>query len=363
MTRPLFAILGVLVLYAQPAWSADVIDLHMGYFKDDNRLTVNTPSLSLTKDLSTETIFNFKYTYETFEKEAPANTLDAVTGATTVSGGTGGGYEEVRHEFIGGLSQRIGSSSVAVGGFLGDEDDFLSWAYTVAVSREFFQKNLTLTFQYGKTADEILKLDDPKIGFPKHKDNATYTLAATQVLSQTALVTTGYSLSRVEGYQSLPLRKIQVPQAVPGFFTIYPESHPDLRDRHTLFLRLKQYFTSRTSADVNLSYYVDDWGVQAIALEPRVEQHLTDSVTLRLRYRLYTQTAADFYKPLYSVAEQYMTADVRLREFDAHQAGVALRLFGDTATDWSVSMGYDRYFQTNGGIQANVYQVSLKIPY
>ncbi|MFZ5875086.1 MAG: DUF3570 domain-containing protein [Nitrospirota bacterium] len=362
---PVWTLLGIVCLCSQPAWGADVIDLHMGYYKDDNQLTVNTPSLNVSKDLSTETALNIKYTYETFEKEAPSNTMDAVTGATSVSGGTGGGYDEVRHEVVGGVSQRIGSSSIALGGFYGDEDDFLSWAYSVALSQEFFQKNLTITLQYGKTADEILKLDPPTTGFPKHKDNATYTVAATQVLSPTAIATAGYALSHVEGYQSLPLRKVLITQSVSGVpvATVYDETHPDLRDRHTVFLRLRQYLLSRTAGDVNLSYYIDDWGVQALAVEPRVEHYLTDSVVIGLRYLFYSQTAADFYREIYTVPEQYMTADVRLRKFDAHQIGATLRLFGDTATDWTVSMGYDRYFQTNNGIQANMFQVGLTIPY
>lgn len=357
--------LSLVCLCSQPAWSADVIEFHMGYYKDDNRLTVNTPNLSVTKDLPSQTTFNVKYTYETFEKESPANALDAVTGATTVSGGTGSGYGEVRHEVVGGLSQRLGPATIAVGGFYGDEDDFLSQAYSVAVSGELFQKNLTLTLQYGKTADEIHKLDPPNSGFPKHKDNATYTVAATQVLSPTALVTTGYSLSRVEGYQSLPLRKVLITNLVSGIpvATVYEETHPDLRDRQTVFLRLKQYLAAGTSADVNLSYYLDDWGVHAIAAEPRVERYLTESATIRFRYRFYSQTAADFYKPAYSVQEPLMSADARLRDFDTHTIGVGLRLLGDRSDDWSVFMGYDRYLESNDGVKANIFQVTLSIPY
>jgi hypothetical protein len=315
----------------------------------------------VTNDILEQTTLSIKYTYETFEKEAPAGALDAVTGATTVSGGTGGGFDEVRHEVIAGALQRLGSTSLAAGYFYGDEKDFLSNAFSVALSQELFQRNLTLTVLYGKTLDEIDKLDPPNQDFPKEKDTNTYTIAATQVLTPTVVVSGGYSLSHVEGYQSLPLRKLIVPPVIGG--ELVEEQHPELRDRQTVFLRVKQYSMSRTALDMNLSYYFDDWGVQALAAEPRVERYLTDNVTVRLRYRFYSQSAADFYKPVYQMKQEFMTADARLRNFDTHTVGVALRLLGEMATDWSVLMGYDRYFETNAGIKANIFQVTLTIPY
>ncbi len=348
-------------LAAGPVHAADVIDVSMGYYKDDNRLTVNTPSLSIAKDILEQTTLSIKYTYETFEKEAPSGAADAVTGATTVSGGSGSGYDEIRHEIIAGLSHRIGSTSLAAGYFYGNEDDFLSNAFSVALTQELFRKNVTLTLLYGKTFDQIFKLDPPNDDFPKDKDTDTYTIAATQILTPTLLVSGGYSLSHVTGFQSLPLRKLIVPPAIGG--ELVEEQHPDLRDRHTLFLRARQYATSRTATDVNVSYYFDDWGVEAFMVEPRVERYLTDSATIRFRYRWYAQSAADFYQPTYQVKQEFMTADARLRSFDTHTVGVGLRLLGDTIEDWSVFMTYDRYVETNDGVQANVFQATLTIPY
>jgi len=356
--------------WAQSVAALDVIDLSMGYYKDDARLTVKTPSLSIFKDLTETTTLSIKYTYETFEKEAPENAADAVTGATTVSGGTGGGFEETRHEIVTGASRRFGSTLIGLGYFYGDESDFRSNAYSIAVTQELFDRNLTVTALYGKTFDEIDKLDPPNADFPKEKETDTYTIAATQILTPRLLVTGGYSLSRVEGFQSLPLRKVN---ALQGFIqgipigTIFEEKHPDLRVRQTVFLRLRQYFLSGRSTDLNLSYYTDDWGIRAVAAEPRVEQYLTEKVILRLRWRFYSQTAADFYQTTYAAAEitpdTLKTADLRMRRFNSHTVGFSFRLLGDTEKDWSVRMGYDRYFQTNRGITADIYQVILTIPY
>jgi hypothetical protein len=342
----------------------------MSYYKDSDRLTVETPSISISKDLTDSTNLSIKYTYETFQKEPPSNAADAVTGATTVSGGTGGGFEQVRQEVVTGLSQRIGSTLLGVGYFYGDEKDYRSNAYSIAATQELFQKNLTLTALYGKTLDDVYKLDPPNVGFPKDKNTDTFTIAATQILTRRLLISGGYSYSRVDGFQSNPLRKVKaIQQFIQGIpiGPVFEENHPNLRVRQTFFLRFKQYFPSRTASDLNFSYYLDDWGVHAFTAEPRLEHYLSDSVILRLRYRFYSQSAADFYQPLYFASEvtneTIKTADVRLRKFDSHTLGVGLRLLGETLRDWSVLLTYDRYFQTNDGINADIYQLIISIPY
>jgi hypothetical protein len=353
----------LLCIGSQPASAADVIELHMGSYTDDGGLTVHTPSVSVTKEFPTQTTLNIKYTYETFEKEAPSGAADAVTGATTVSGGSGGGYDDLRKEIVGGASQQFGPVILAIGGFYGNESDYLSQAYSVGATVELFQKNLTVSGVYGKTADRIEDLTDPT--FFGYKDNATYTIAATQLLTPTMIVVGGYSLSQVEGFQSSPTRKILVPTVFGD--RVFAEVHPDLRDRQTFFLRFKRYMGSETSGELNLSYYFDTWGVRAIGAEPRVERRLTPSVAVRLRYRFFSQSAADFYQETYTAQDvtvtSLKTADVKLRDFDNHTIGVALRLLGDTSTDWSVLMGYDRYLETNNGLKANIFQVTLSIPY
>jgi hypothetical protein len=359
----LFLLIGI-----DPVWAKDEVDLFYGYYKDDKRLTASTPSIQISKDLLDSTALSIKYTYEKFQKDSPANTMDAVTGATTVSGGTGGGFQELRRETIVGLTQRMGSASIGVGYFHSKESDYLSDAYTGAINLELFKKNLTLTAQYGKTFDEVGKLDEPRLGFPKDKDIDTYTIAATQILTPRLFVTGGYSLSHVDGFQSLPTRKILAIQTfIQGnpIGPIYEEKHPDLRDRQTYFLRFKQYFHSRTSTDLNLSYYRDDWGVRAYAVTPLVQQYLSDSVVLMVHYRYYAQTAADFYQPLYYDSEvtneSLKTADVRLRNFDAHTLGATVGILA--FMDWSVYLRYNRYVETNAGLKAHIVELTIQIPY
>jgi hypothetical protein len=218
------------------------------------------------------------------------------------------------------------------------------------------------------------KLDEPRLGFPKDKDIDTYTFSATQILTPQFLVTGGYSLSRVDGYQSSPLRRIKVPPnpAFPDIGPVYDEVHPKTRDRKTGFLRIQRYFLSRTSVDLNLSYYFDDWGVDAGAVQFRVSHYLSDNLMIRLNYRFYSQSAAYFYKPHYTIQDipastptddttLLRTADVRLRNFDAHTIGATLGILA--FMDWSVYLGYDRYVETNNGLKAHIVELTIQIPY
>ncbi|WDT76926.1 MAG: DUF3570 domain-containing protein [Candidatus Manganitrophus sp.] len=137
-----------------------------------------------------------------------------------------------------GFAQQFRSTLIGLGYFYGDENDFHSDAYSVALTQFLFETNLAVTALYGKTFDEIDKLDPPNDDFPKDKDTDTFTIAATQILTPRLLISGGYSLSKVEGFQSLPLRKVNAIQgSIQGIpiGTIYEEKHPDERTRQTFF--------------------------------------------------------------------------------------------------------------------------------
>lgn len=173
----------------------------------------------------------------------------------------------------------------------------------------------------------------------------------------------------MEGFQSLPLRKVNAIQgSIQGIpiGTIYEENTPT-SGRGKPFSRVETILPLGKSDLPESLVLHGRLGVHAIAAEPRIQQYLSESVILRLRYRFYSQTAADFYQPTYSASEvteeSLKTADVRLRDYDTHTVGIAIRLVGKMIDDWSVLMSYDRYFETNDGLKANIYQVTLSIPY
>lgn len=348
-----------------PVWAADEVELYYSYFEDDAGLKVNSPGVAATQDLTESTTLGFKYLFENFSKAAPEGTMDAVSGATTVAGGTGSGFSEDRHELGASGEYRFGLNNIAAGYVHSTEEDFESDAVSMAYSRELMQRNLTLTAAYAMIWDRVDKLDaTPGEAFPKDKDTQGITLAATRLLSRTAYLTAGYAYALVEGYQANPTRRLVIERQFSESAPIL-EIHPDERTRQTFFLRGLMYFATRTSGDLNLAYYTDDWDVDATTAELRLNQYLSSKWVGRLRYRWYSQDEADFYRETYRAEQRYMTADMRLRPFDSTVAGLKLTYYprGAGESALHIALSADRYQETNDGVDADVYQASLRIPY
>lgn len=365
---PLGALVVLHLLWPTSPRAENEVVLHMGYYEDDERLSVLTPSISAEVDLQESTTLRAQYTYETFDREPPEGVLDAVTGATSVSGGVAGGAEDTRHAVAVGGTQRFNLTALTAGYYFAREQDFLSHAFSLGMSQELFRRNLTLSAVYRYTDDDIDNLTSrPDEVFPRTKATHTFTMMATQLLSPKMWILGGYSYGRISGYQSLPQRKVLIPFTIAGITIseIFDETHPDERHRHTIFLRSKRYFLSRTVADVNLFGYFDDWGIHAFSTELRLSQYLTDDLVVRLRYRFYTQSEASFYEDVYTQPQTYLTADDRLRAFDTHTAGIKLtyNLRSLGLEDWWVSVDYDRYQETNNGLAAHILQGSFRIAF
>ena len=355
---------GILLGAAGVLWAADELQLFYAWYGDDSGLTVQTPSLGISKQLSEANQLGARYTYERFAKAAPDTAVDAVSGATTVAGGVGGGFSQIRREWQLSDAHNFGATQLSGGMVYSDEEDFASRGASLALAQGLLRNNLTLTGMVSATSDTI---NDAGAGLSRQKDVNALTLAATQVVNPTLVLVGGYSYARVTGYQSQPLRKIVIDEAVPGGLIshTYDENHPQLRLRNTLFLRAKQYLPTGTSLDANLSYYNDDWGVRAYGADLKALHYLRSHLIVRGRWRYYRQGAADFYRQAYTAPAQFMTADTRLRQFDTLLSGV--KLIYDWQRGWlpagSASLDYDRYRETNQGLQADIVMLNCKFPF
>jgi hypothetical protein len=111
------------------------------------------------------------------------------------------------------------------------------------------------------------------------------------------------------------------------------EEVPDQRLRGAVSLRARRYLSEGHAFELGGRLYSDDWGISSIAFEPRYYWQVNDDWKLRMRYRYYTQTEADFFVdgPLAAVpgASVERTQDSDLGAFDAHLFGLRV--------DWQAS--------------------------
>jgi len=343
------------------------LELYYAQYQDNDNLEVSSPTVSVLHWLNDFFSFKARYNYEKFEKSASGGgsaNLDAISGATTVVGGSGSGFEESRKEYSVVFGYKNGDWTSSLGSMKSDEENFESISLMAGVGREFFNKNFSVNLNYAFTSDKIT-VNNQQTGIAnEEKATHSFSLGASQLLSPTKVLSFGVGTAYIDGYQSGPLRKISVDQLTGSSLIsyIYDERHPDYRERYLLYTQYKQYFLSRTALTVNVSGYRDDWGVSAIALEPTIAQYLHDNIRLRLRYRYYRQSSSEFYESNYSEEQDIMTADKRLRPFNSQVFGINLSYSSNNFASqrWVVTLGFNHYRESNQGLNANLFSISTK---
>src|SRR5262249_5129838 len=156
---------------------------------------------------------------------------------------------------------------------------------------------------------------------PAHKRTLHLNTVATQVLSPTTLLRMGVEYNHVEGLQHNPYRNVFA-----GGSHV-PERHPDHRERRDAFIKLHQYLANRSSLKLHYRLSDDDWGILSHEISSPLSQSLTPGMFASYEYRWYTQTAANFYRPLYTSitgVDGYLTGDYRMAPLASHLFGVAL---------------------------------------
>ncbi|MBP6629361.1 MAG: DUF3570 domain-containing protein [Kofleriaceae bacterium] len=209
------------------------------------------------------------------------------------------------------------------------EHDYQSHGGVVGAVLELGEKNTTLAGYALGSRDTVGRADDPE--FARTQWTAGGRVGLTQVLDPRSLVEVTYDLLHVGGFQASPYRWVAVGgMGVCAGDAPYclPEQVPDARDRHAVSVRGRRALSSAWSTGLELRGYLDSWGVGSLTAQPDVAWLATDTDTLDLRLRYYTQGEASFYRPRYFAltdAEGYLTRDRKLSAFWQAEAGLSWR--------------------------------------
>jgi len=105
------------------------------------------------------------------------------------------------------------------------------------------------------------------------------------------------------------------------------ERLPETRLKIPIGIRYHHYINEYLVLKTYYRYYYDDWGVASHTANVEIPIKVTEKYTLYPSYRLYYQTAADYFAPydkLVSTAEFY-TSDYDLSTFKATQYGLGVK--------------------------------------
>jgi hypothetical protein len=142
------------------------------------------------------------------------------------------------------------------------------------------------------------------------QDFATH-LGVTQILNKNALVNFNTSYTHSSGFMENPYKVVTFMFVDPnstlrsdgnynGKYASFLEQRPNERNQWTQSLSYVQHIAPLDAAlHIDYRFFHDDWGINAHTFEVDWGQPLGNGWTLTPRLRYYSQTAADFYQPVF----------------------------------------------------------------
>lgn len=263
--------------------------------------------------------------------------VDSITSASVAAGAlVDVGFTEIRHDLTLGVGGEIdvGDQHVQLNGgaHFSREPDYESYSGNGSVRVALDDRNTTLGLATSVLHDSVHRVfrtgsqiapPNMAAAFNRSFEAITFSPSVEHILNPRSLIVAGYDLARASGYLASPYRQ------VPVGGVLMPESHPDLRVRHTLWARY-QLAVPRAHGAMHMLVrgYADSWNVRAVSLETRWYQELGPFAVARLRYRYYTQTAAFFdsgqVPATYSGTPTYFTADGKMQRFHDQEFGLGM---------------------------------------
>ena len=271
---------------------------------------------------------------------------------------------------------------INVGASASKEFDYLHLGLNAMISRDFNQRNTTISAGLAIAQDEL----DPIGGTPtgltpmlnaadddegrnkgpaETKDILDLVFGVTQVISRNLLMQVSYSYSDTSGYLTDPYKIVSVVDGITGdavplipapgngpSHLNYFEHRPDERVKHSLYTQAKYNMNGKV-LDLSYRYMTDDWEIDSHTLDLRYRFPFGSSSYIEPHIRYYTQNAAEFYGLSLIGGEalpEYASADYRLSEFDAMTIGAKYGWKTSGGNDMSVRL---EYYQQSGGIPSS----------
>jgi len=237
------------------------------------------------------------------------------------------------------------------------EYDYRSFGTGVFWARDYANKNATVKLDLSTYFDsiDVIRYN----GIEDGSDNRSSTAAALtwyQMLTprshmelggvvsyQSGFLETAYNAVVIED-DSLPPNPALENNARGREIT---EELPDSRTRFAAHGRYRYALTDLTALEMGGRLYTDTWGVNGVSLEPAAYHWLSpERLRMRLRYRFYTQTAADDYQDSFREETTYRTQDSDLSDFSSHALGLRIDWYRESG--FRIDLGGDYVVRSDG---------------
>lgn len=323
---------------ADEPWRVDVGAMR---YSEKNRIKVSELNFRAKRQLGEEDFVSLRADYDSVSGASPTGAAKIQT-TTSASGGAPLATFKAARAAVGADwdTSLSPETRLSLAGDHSSQKSYSSAGFGGSVARDFNQRNTTLVFGASYSVDTIkpvngirteLKTTNAAIirAVSEEKSQIDLQLGVTQVLSREALVQLNYVRGNASGYMTNPYKIISEVDPVTGVNTngiARTEKRPDKRGSNALYAQLNYAFNPGVLYS-SYRYFQDDWGIKAHTVDLKYRQPVTERLYVQPNIRLYTQSAADFYRSMLYTTEitpAYASADYRLAKMHSNSAGVKL---------------------------------------
>lgn len=243
-------------------------------------------------------------------------------------------YSEERKQKSVGVDYMHDRTTFSFGYTTSDENDYQAKTYNLGVTQSFFGDLTTLNFGFSFGQDVVgrnLKgIPDPS--FHLDKEQRRYSVNLSQILTKNLIAELSLEsgseacigLKEGESCLNNPYRSYSYLQN--GVRALAQEKYPLTHNSDAASLRAIYHLPYSASVRGDVRRYTDSWGVTATNAELRYIHDFKKDILLELKYRVYSQTEAEFYSDMFPFkdAQNFMARDKELSPFSSKTIGLGL---------------------------------------
>lgn len=256
-------------------------------------------------------------------------------------------YSEKRNEISVGGDYLLADTVLSAGVTNSDEPDFKAQTAFFGVSQDMFGGLTTIRMGFARGWDEVGNVADPD--FKEDVDRRSYRLGLTQVMTKNFIMDFNFEAITDEGYLNNPYRQVRYRDfTVPEGYLWQTEVYPNTRTSSAFSVGGRYFLRPGSAIYGEARFYDDTWGITGWNASVGYSYPFLNDWVADIGYRLYTQSAADFYSDLFDFASQqnFIARDKELSTFTNQSIRLAIRY--DMPVEWwdflergTVNLHYD----------------------
>lgn len=282
---------------------------------DGGGVTIDGPSLLVRKKF----LEKFSVSANYYVDMVSSASIDVVTTASP--------YREERTQYSLGIDAIRGKTSYSLGYTNSDERDYEADTAYFSLSQDLFGDLSTVSLGFSRAWDTVQKRDASGSGvdpnFFERTDRRSYSMGLSQVLTRNLLVGLSFEVITDEGFLNNPYRSVRYIDAS-GAENREAERYPRTRTSNSFAARARYHLPYRAAVHGQYRFFTDTWGIVAHTGEVGYTHPVASKWIFDVKYRYYTQEAADFYSDLFprANAQNFLARDKELSTFVSHTVGV-----------------------------------------